>query len=76
MPGSLNATIAVSCPAREIHLWYFDWTTLAVQGSRPPPCQMLTEAMAKRTTTFALMLPPRDAETPAYRWLCTALEAG
>jgi GntR family transcriptional regulator/MocR family aminotransferase len=31
--------------------------------------------MAKRTTTFPLMLPPRDAATPAYRWLCTALRA-
>jgi len=31
--------------------------------------------MAKRTTTFALMLPPRDAAAPACRWLCTALRA-
>ncbi|HEV3455382.1 MAG TPA: PLP-dependent aminotransferase family protein [Thermoanaerobaculia bacterium] len=31
--------------------------------------------MAKRTATFALILPPRDAATPAYRWLCTALRA-
>jgi GntR family transcriptional regulator/MocR family aminotransferase len=29
--------------------------------------------MAKRTTTFALALPPRDPETPAYRWLYEAL---
>ena len=29
--------------------------------------------MPKRTTTFEMMLPPRDAATPAYRWLYTAL---
>lgn len=29
--------------------------------------------MAKRTATFPLILPPRDAETPAYRWLYSAL---
>lgn len=31
--------------------------------------------MAKRTATLALALPPRDPDTPAYRWLCTALRA-
>ena len=31
--------------------------------------------MAKRTTSFELMLPARDPGTPAYRWLCTALRA-
>lgn len=29
--------------------------------------------MAKETTTFELLLPPRDAHTPAYRWLYAAL---
>lgn len=29
--------------------------------------------MTKRTTTFTLMLPPRDEGTPSYRWLYTAL---
>ncbi len=29
--------------------------------------------MTKRATAFELMLPLRDAETPAYRWLYTAL---
>jgi hypothetical protein len=29
--------------------------------------------MAKQTTTFELMLPPRDAGVPAYRWLYDAL---
>ncbi len=31
--------------------------------------------MAKRTTTLELMLPVRDPETPAYRWLYSALRA-
>src|SRR5689334_7931772 len=31
--------------------------------------------MAKRTTAFELMLPARDPETPAYRWLYEALRA-
>jgi GntR family transcriptional regulator / MocR family aminotransferase len=31
--------------------------------------------MAKRTTTFALMLPARDPAVPAYRWLYEALRA-
>lgn len=31
--------------------------------------------MAKRTTPFALMLPQRDVDTPAYRWLYSALRA-
>ena len=31
--------------------------------------------MAKQTTTFEWMLPPRDARTPAYRWLYDALRA-
>ncbi|HEX4498619.1 MAG TPA: PLP-dependent aminotransferase family protein [Thermoanaerobaculia bacterium] len=31
--------------------------------------------MAKRTTTPALMLNPREPGTPAHRWLCTALRA-
>ena len=31
--------------------------------------------MAKRTTSFELMLPVRDPETPAYRWLYEALRA-
>lgn len=31
--------------------------------------------MAKRTTTFALTLPPPDQGTPAYRWLYAALRA-
>jgi GntR family transcriptional regulator / MocR family aminotransferase len=31
--------------------------------------------MPKRTTTFSLMLPPRDAGVPAYRWLYEALRA-
>ena len=31
--------------------------------------------MAKRTTTFALMLPARDPAVPAYRWLYDALRA-
>lgn len=29
--------------------------------------------MARQTTTFELMLPPRDDDTPAYRWLYDAL---
>lgn len=29
--------------------------------------------MSKRTTTFALTLPPRSPDTPAYRWLCSVL---
>jgi GntR family transcriptional regulator/MocR family aminotransferase len=29
--------------------------------------------MAKRTTSFELMLPARDPGTPAYQWLCTAV---
>src|SRR5499433_4017023 len=31
--------------------------------------------MAKRPSTFELMLPVREPGTPAYRWLCTALRA-
>jgi GntR family transcriptional regulator / MocR family aminotransferase len=31
--------------------------------------------MAKRATGFALTLPPRDAATPAYRWLYSTLRA-
>jgi GntR family transcriptional regulator/MocR family aminotransferase len=31
--------------------------------------------MAKRATGFALTLPPRDANTPAYRWLYATLRA-
>ena len=31
--------------------------------------------MAKRTASFELMLPLRDAEAPAYRWLYAALRA-
>jgi len=31
--------------------------------------------MAKRTTSFELMLPLRDSEAPAYRWLYAALRA-
>lgn len=31
--------------------------------------------MARQTTTFELMLPPRDARSPAYRWLYDALRA-
>ena len=31
--------------------------------------------MAKRTTSFELMLPARDAGTPAYQWLCAAVRA-
>ncbi|MFZ0522033.1 MAG: PLP-dependent aminotransferase family protein [Candidatus Acidiferrales bacterium] len=31
--------------------------------------------MAKRPTGFALTLPPRDAATPAYRWLYATLRA-
>src|SRR5579863_5638072 len=31
--------------------------------------------MAKRATGFALKLPPRDANTPAYRWLYATLRA-
>jgi DNA-binding transcriptional MocR family regulator len=31
--------------------------------------------MPKRTTTFELMLPPRDPGAPAYRWLYAALRA-
>jgi len=31
--------------------------------------------MARQTTTFELMLPPRDRRTPAYRWLYDALRA-
>jgi len=31
--------------------------------------------MAKQTTTFELMLPPRESGTPAYRWLYAALRA-
>ncbi|HEV8582114.1 MAG TPA: PLP-dependent aminotransferase family protein [Thermoanaerobaculia bacterium] len=31
--------------------------------------------MAKRTASLGLMLPPRDAGTPAYRWLYAALRA-
>ena len=31
--------------------------------------------MSKRTTTFALALPPRRDDTPAYRWLCTVLRS-
>jgi GntR family transcriptional regulator/MocR family aminotransferase len=31
--------------------------------------------MAKRTTTFALVLPGRDPAVPAYRWLYEALRA-
>ena len=31
--------------------------------------------MAKQTTTFGLMLPPRDERIPAYRWLYDALRA-
>jgi GntR family transcriptional regulator/MocR family aminotransferase len=31
--------------------------------------------MSKTSSTIALMLPPRDAATPARRWLCTALRA-
>lgn len=29
--------------------------------------------MSKRTATFALTLPPRNSDTPAYRWLCAVL---
>ncbi|MCI0355093.1 MAG: winged helix-turn-helix domain-containing protein, partial [Acidobacteria bacterium] len=29
--------------------------------------------MAKQTTTFALVLPPRDPRTPVSGWLCSAL---
>src|SRR6185503_7591062 len=46
-------------PAQKIHLRYSCWTTF----------------MARQTTTFALMLPPRDADTPAYRWLYDVLRA-
>jgi GntR family transcriptional regulator/MocR family aminotransferase len=31
--------------------------------------------MAKQTTTFELMLPPRDAHAPAYRWLYDSLRS-
>src|SRR5499433_4470465 len=31
--------------------------------------------MAKRPSTFELMLPVREPGTPAYRWLYTALRA-
>ena len=31
--------------------------------------------MAKRTTSFELMLPARDPGTPAYQWLCAAVRA-
>lgn len=31
--------------------------------------------MGKRTATFTLALPPRDAATPPSRWLCSALRA-
>lgn len=31
--------------------------------------------MARQTTTFELMLPARDAQLPAYRWLYDALRA-
>jgi len=31
--------------------------------------------MAKRTTSFELMLPLRDPATPAYRWLYASLRA-
>src|SRR5215813_4644893 len=31
--------------------------------------------MPKRTTTFELMLPPRDPGSPAHRWLYAALRA-
>ena len=31
--------------------------------------------MAKRTPPYNLLLPPREAETPAYRWLYAALRA-
>jgi len=31
--------------------------------------------MAKRTTTFELMLPPRDPSIPAYRWLYESLRS-
>jgi GntR family transcriptional regulator/MocR family aminotransferase len=31
--------------------------------------------MARQTTTFELMLPPRDARLPAYRWLYDTLRA-
>lgn len=30
--------------------------------------------MARKTTTFPLMLPPRDPHTPAYRWLYASLQ--
>lgn len=32
--------------------------------------------MARQTTTFGWMLPPRDAQVPAYRWLYDALRTG
>jgi GntR family transcriptional regulator/MocR family aminotransferase len=32
--------------------------------------------MAKRSTSFALALPPRDPGVPAYRWLYAALRGG
>jgi len=32
--------------------------------------------MPKQTTTFELMLPPRDRRMPAYRWLYDALRSG
>jgi GntR family transcriptional regulator / MocR family aminotransferase len=32
--------------------------------------------MARQTTTFEWMLPPRDPRTPAYRWLYDALRTG
>jgi GntR family transcriptional regulator/MocR family aminotransferase len=43
----------------KVHLCYFACTTF----------------MAKRATAFELVLPPRDSETPAYRWLYAALRA-
>jgi GntR family transcriptional regulator/MocR family aminotransferase len=32
--------------------------------------------MPKKATSFELMLPPRDAGTPAYRWLYAAVRGG
>ncbi|HXP07133.1 MAG TPA: winged helix-turn-helix domain-containing protein, partial [Acidobacteriaceae bacterium] len=31
--------------------------------------------MSKRTPPYNLLLPPREAKTPAYRWLYAALRA-
>jgi GntR family transcriptional regulator/MocR family aminotransferase len=55
----MDDKVSPGCPVKKIHLRYSYWTT----------------SMAKQTTTFELMLPPRDRRVPAYRWLYDALRA-